>query len=613
MNSGIKMKIGAYYRGENRTSFTVWAPHRRSVDVKVIFPREILIPMERQADGYWYADITGVLPGSRYFYKLDNDLLRPDPASFFQPEGVHGPSEVIDHRVFKWTDSEWKGIPPEKMIIYELHVGTFTSGGTLESVAEKLDYLKSLGVSAIELMPLAQFPGGRNWGYDGAYPFAVQNSYGGPESLRMLVDLCHRRGFAVVLDVVYNHLGPEGTYVQDFGPYFTDKYNTPWGAAINYDDKWSDGVRNYVVQNALSWFEYYHIDALRLDAIQGIFDFGAKHILKELSEETERFSSGIGRRHYLIAESDLNDVRVISPGESNGYGIDAQWNDDFHHSVHSLLTGERKGYYADYGTLDHLQKAYREGFVYSWDYSLNRRRFHGSSSMQVPGRKLVVCVQNHDQIGNRLLGERLSMILPFEAVKLAAGAMFVSPYIPLLFMGEEFAPSTPFLYFISHSDPSLVQAVREGRAREFADLHQGEVAPDPQDAANFERCKLDWRELETEKGRGCFTFYKEMIRLRREIPSLASFDKKRLMIDAFPQRNLLVLERRAVDECVFVVMNFSGEEQSIEEGMIGYNGKRLIDAAEERFAGPGTLLPERIEKGVQYRIPGYGFAVYRVE
>ncbi|NLG19113.1 MAG: malto-oligosyltrehalose trehalohydrolase [Fibrobacter sp.] len=604
------MKIGATYRGDGWTSFTVWAPLRKSVAVKLVSPVERVVQMEQQAGGYWYAEIRDVFPGSHYFYKLDTSTERPDPASFYQPFGVHGPSEVIDHNAFKWSDSAWKGIPPEEMVIYELHTGTFTEDGTLESIIGKIDYLEKLGVSAIELMPLAQFPGERNWGYDGAYPFAVQNSYGGPEGLRKLVDICHSKGIAVLVDVVYNHLGPEGTYVQDYGPYFTHKYKTPWGDAINFDDMYSDGVRNFVIENALSWFEHYHIDALRLDAIQGIFDFGAKHILKELAEETDRFSSGSGRRRYLIAESDLNDVRVISSRENNGYGIDAQWNDDFHHAVQSLLTGERKSYYADYGTLDHLEKAFREGFIYSWDYSLNRRRHHGSSSVQVSGKQLVVCIQNHDQTGNRLMGERLSMLLPFEAVKLAAGAMFVSPFIPLLFMGEEFAAQTPFLYFISHTDKDLVQAVRDGRAREFADLYLGQSFYDPQDESTLAKSRLDWKEIASEKGKGCFIFYKEMIRLRKKIPAMASFDKKRIKVEALQQKNLIIIERHDESGCIAAIMNFGSGSTVIEPGIINFTGNRIIDSSEERFAGQGAVLPQKIEKDVSYEMPGYGFAVY---
>ena len=607
------MKIGAIYNGDGSASFTVWAPFRKSVAVKFSGNRERTVQMERHEYGYFKVNNVAADPGDRYTYVLDNSIEHPDPASFLQPEGVHKPSELLDHSAYRWHDSSWGGIPLQKMIIYESHTGVFTPQGTFDAVGEKLDYLIDLGVTALELMPVAQFPGGRNWGYDGAYPFAVQNSYGGPERLKNLVDLCHRKGLALILDVVYNHLGPEGTYVADFGPYFTSKYSTPWGDAINYDDSWSDGVRNFFVQNVFYWFEHYHIDALRLDAIQGIFDFGAKHILQEMAEETETFSRENGRKRYLIAESDLNDIRVITSLESNGYGVDAQWTDDFHHSVHTLLTGENKSYYGDYGSIENLAKAFKEGFVYSWDFSSNRKRHHGSSSAHIEAKQHVVCIQNHDQIGNRLMGERLSMVVPFEAARLAAGAMFVSPYIPLLFMGEEFAPVTPFLYFISHSDKNLVQAVREGRAREFADLHMGKEPPDPQDPHTFIKCRLDWDSISSGVHAASLAFYKEMILLRKSIPALSNLDKNSTHVDTFSNNKLLVLKRWHQNSSIAAIMNFSPHICRIEKGMVNFPGHKIIDSCDPRFCGSGSLMPQKIEEGREYEVPGYGFILYKGE
>ncbi|MEJ2683739.1 MAG: malto-oligosyltrehalose trehalohydrolase [Candidatus Sulfobium sp.] len=401
------MQVGAHYLGEGRCRFTVWAPFTEKVSVHVVAPADRLIRMEKDDRGYWEVTTSGVFPGTQYFYRLDAETERPDPASHLQAGGVHGPSEVVDQGSFPWKDGARKDIPVGQMIIYELHVGTFTPEGTFDAVIPRLDELYSMGTNAIELMPIAQFPGERNWGYDGVYPYAVQKSYGGPEGLKRLVDACHSRGMAVILDVVYNHLGPEGNYLRDFGPYFTEKYNTPWGEAINFDDAYSDEVRNFFIENALYWFRHFHMDGLRLDAIHAIYDMSAIPFLRELAGSVAGFSAEEGRSCHLIAESDRNDSTVIHPGEQGGYGMDAQWNDDFHHALHTLLTGEKTGYYIDFGMTDHLVKAYREGFVYSGQYSGYRKRRQGNSAADRPSSQFVLFAQNHDQIGNRMLGERL--------------------------------------------------------------------------------------------------------------------------------------------------------------------------------------------------------------
>lgn len=605
------MNIGAIHDGKGSTRFRVWAPFRNSVSVRIVKPYEQIIPMVKDNFGYWEAEISSDT-GVRYFYRLDDVLDRPDPASFSQPEDVHGPSEVIDHTRYKWNDRQWQGISLDKMIIYEIHTGTFTKDGTFDGILKKLEYLTDLGITAIELMPLAQFPQSRNWGYDGAYPFAVQSSYGGSEGLKRLVDKCHQSGLAVIIDVVYNHLGPEGTYLLDYGPYFTDKYHTPWGDAVNFDGPWSDGVRNFFIQNALSWFEFYHIDGLRLDAIQGIYDFGAKHILAEISEKTAELSKH-GRKRYLIAESDLDDIRVITPVERNGYGMDAQWSDDFHHSIHALLTGDRKSYYADFGTLDHLLKAYRDGFVYSWTYSPNRRRHHGSSSKDFPGDKFVICLQNHDQIGNRVTGERLSMMISFDALKLAAGALFVAPYIPLLFMGEEVAAETPFLYFISHFDKNLVQAVRDGRAKEFSEMHQGGEAPDPQSPETFKKCILNWEKNAQGKHREMFNYYKKLISLRKEIPALRVPDKKNTVVTNLEGTRVLMLTRSSEKHTVTVLMNFSNEVTLLNREMVSFSGRKIFDSQEWSFEGEKRDQAACINRGDEIKISGFGFIMFLTE
>lgn len=604
------MKIGANINGNGTTSFTVWAPLKERVELKLVSPREQIIPMQKGLWGYWHLDEVPVDGGTRYVYRLDDNLERPDPASRFQPSGVHGPSQVIDHCDFKWTDSDYTASALDKYIIYELHVGTFSPEGTFDGVIKKLDYLKDLGITAIELMPLAQFPGERNWGYDGAYPFAVQSSYGGPSALKRLIDTCHNKGIAVIIDVVYNHLGPEGTYLRDFGPYFTNKYNTPWGSAINFDDAWSDGVRNYFIENAVSWFCDYHTDALRLDAIHGIFDLGAKHILKEIAENVDKFSMDKGVKKYLIAESDLNDIRVISPFELNGYGIDAQWNDDFHHSVHTLLTGENRSYYADYGMIEHLVKAFKDGFVYSWTYSQNRKHNHGSSSSDIPGKQLVICTQNHDQVGNRLLGERLSMLVSFEALKIAAGALFTAPYIPLIFMGEEFASISPFLYFVSHSDRELIEAVRKGRAVEFAEFHWDGQPPDPESPEMFLKSKLDWDTSDSEYHGIMKKFYKTLLGFRKTTPALYKLEKKNIDIRYYKTNKLIRIERWHNESRVIAYFNFSEKSTEVQTDETDCLGKKLIDSSDNKWGGPGATMPQIIERLNEYRIPGYGFVLY---
>jgi maltooligosyltrehalose trehalohydrolase len=498
------------------------------------------------------------------------------------------------------------------MIIYEIHTGTFTHEGTFEACIERIDDLLDLGVNAIEIMPVAQFPGDRNWGYDGVHPFAVQNSYGGPQSLKGLVNACHIRGISVILDVVYNHLGPEGNYLADFGPYFTDKYKTPWGKAINFDGAYSDSVRDFVIQNALYWFEYYHIDALRLDAIHGIYDTGAKHILEELAEKAGEFSDIHKRKFYLIAESDLNDVRVIRKKESGGYGIDAQWCDDFHHSVHTLLTSEKSGYYMDFGRVENLVKSLQEGFVHSWEYSAYRKRHHGSPSRDLPASRFVTFIQNHDQVGNRMLGERLTQLISFEALKLAAGVLLISPYIPLLFMGEEYAEDAPFLYFISHLDKNLISAVREGRKREFsAFLWKGEP-PDPQSRETFLKTKLQWDKQKEGKHKIIRGFYQQLIRLRKEIPALSNLDKNNLKAWHLPDTAVLFLSRWHTGSKIISVMNFSNQEQSFPVNFIEGRGVKRLDSYEIQWMGPGGSVPESIEKGQRVTIGPLGFILYEV-
>ncbi|RJQ45455.1 MAG: malto-oligosyltrehalose trehalohydrolase [Nitrospiraceae bacterium] len=604
------MRLGAQYAGGGRCRFTVWAPNLAKVEVKIVAPEELCYNMEKDRRGYWSFSADNILPGTLYYYRLDQERDRPDPASSSQPQGVHGPSQIIEHSSFDWGDKSWKGVHLHEMIMYELHVGTFTPEGTFDAVIPRLCDLKELGVNTIEVMPVAQFPGERNWGYDGTYPFAVQNSYGGPEGLKRLVNECHKEGISVILDVVYNHLGPEGNYLWDYGPYFTDKYRTPWGQAINFDDAYSNEVRNYFIENALQWFAHYHIDALRLDAIHGIADMSARPFLLELAERTEEFCANAGRKHYLIAESDLNDSRVIRKRDKGGDGLDAQWCDDFHHCIHTILTGESDGYYIDFGTMEHLARSLKEGFVYSGRYSEYRKRNQGNSSSDLPAEQFVVFSQNHDQIGNRMLGERLSGLLPFESLKLAAGIVLLSPFVPLFFMGEEYGEEAPFLYFISHSDHELVDAVRRGRKEEFKRFTWKAEPPDPQSADTFMRSKIQWEKRRSGRNRVLLNFYRELIALRTKVPALANLSKTKLNVQFSEEDKTLFMTRWKGESSVFITCNFSNVEVRKRWDAPEGSWKKILDSSDTVWEGPGAAMPDTLMPGPEITLTANSVVIF---
>jgi len=542
-----------------------------------------------------------VPPGSLYLIRLDG-RERPDPASRFQPEGVHGPSQVVDlHR--DWQDAAWRGLPLSGYVFYELHVGTFTPEGTFDAVIPHLDELRDLGVTAIEIMPVAQFPGGRNWGYDGVYPWAVQNSYGGPHGLQRLVDACHQRGLAVVLDVVYNHFGPEGNYLSEFGPYFTDRYKTPWGPALNFDGAESDEVRRYFLENALYWQREFHIDALRLDAVDSIQDLSARPFLSELGEATRRQAEQLGRPFYLIAESDRNDVRYLRPPELGGLGMDGQWSDDFHRALHALLTGEHHGYYQDFGAVDHLARAYRDGFVYTGQYNAYRRRRHGSCSRSQPPQQFVVYAQNHDQVGNRPQGERLSHLVGLPGLKLAAGAVLLSPNLPLLFMGEEYGETAHFPFFISHGDGHLADAVRKGRQAGFAFNGSRGHAPDPQNEATFHAARLRHELKGQEPHCTLWAFYRELLRLRKMVPALALLSKEHLEVGALESEKLLWVRRWADGSEILLLLHFGGAEKKVKIPLPSGEWAKLLDSAERKWLGSGSDLPDRLYSNGEAVLP----------
>jgi maltooligosyltrehalose trehalohydrolase len=591
------VKIGPQYNRDGKCEFVVWAPFLEKVDLEIITPAERTVPLEKDPSGYWRGVVPSVQEGTLYRYRLASDRVRPDPASHYQPHGVHEASQVINHASFTWEDRDWKGIELSRMIMYELHVGTFTPEGTFEAIIPRLGELTDLGVNAIELMPVAQFPGERNWGYDGVYPFAVQASYGGPAGLKRLVNESHKRGVAVILDVVYNHLGPEGNYLSDFGPYFTDRYRTPWGRAVNFDGPYSDDVRNFFIEDAFHWFENYHIDVLRLDAVHAIFDMSAHPFLEELAERVDLLSKSVGRKFYLIAESSLNDSRLIRSRELGGYGLDAQWIDDFHHSVHTLLTGERVGYYVDFGTIDHLVKSLREGYVLTGEYSAYRKRRHGNSSKDRPASQFVVCTKNHDQIGNRMLSERMSALVSLEALKLDAAITILSPYIPLFFMGEEYAEDAPFLYFVSHSDSDLIEAVRKGRKEEFELFDWQGEPPDPQSPGTFEKSRIHWEKRTEGRHRVMLDFYKRLIRARVEIPALSNLDKNSLDVSGAEDSRVVTLRRWHGRTNVCMFFNFNKEDVKHTPPLPEGKWKKILDSSDEEWDGPGSLLPDSFVTG----------------
>ncbi|MBD0304937.1 MAG: malto-oligosyltrehalose trehalohydrolase [Nitrospiraceae bacterium] len=611
------LTLGATLLDSSTVQFRVWAPHARTVAVKLMDGSREPIPMPPSQLGYYEVTVKGLHAGMRYRYILDGGKERPDPASRLQPDGVHGPSVIVDPSLFQWSDQHWTGVPFDRLIIYELHVGTFGKEGTFRGIIPHLDYLReTVGITAVELMPVAQFPGSHNWGYDGVCLFAPQSTYGGVEGLKELVDACHTRGLAVILDVVYNHVGPEGNYLQDFGPYFTDHYQTPWGRAVNYDGADSDEVRQFVISNAVYWVNEYHVDALRLDAVHGIYDFSARHILRELAEAVHEEGKRLGRPIWVIGESDLNDVRVIAPPSEGGHGLDGQWSDDCHHALHTVLTGERLGYYEDFGRLDQIATALQDGFVYSGIRSSHRRRRHGNSARQRPPAQLVVCSQNHDQIGNRAFGDRLSTLVPPAALKVAAATVLLAPQTPLLFMGEEYGETAPFLYFIDHGDPSLVEAVRQGRKKEFAASGWTDV-PDPQDPATFERSRVHPGGPKDTGQAALLRWYRALIDLRKTVPALGPADTDGYGISAWPYepQQVLVVHRWTTErKAALLILGFNKTVMDVGLSKPEGNWTPALSSEGQEFGGNGrsfeSTLSITASHDVRIRIPAYGVAVY---
>jgi len=609
--TGNAKRLGANRLADGRWEFLLWAPNARSVSLHLLHSGELLTmaPLSR---GYFRRTVENLEPGTRYFFQLDGARELPDPASRFQPEGIHGPSEVVDLNQFHWTDQSWQGRTLERSIFYEIHVGTYTAQGTFDALIPHIPELVELGITTVELMPVAQFPGSRNWGYDGVYPFAPQNSYGGPEPLQRFVNAAHEQGLSVALDVVYNHLGPEGNYLNAYGPYFTDRYRTPWGQALNFDGAGSDEVRRFFIENALYWLENYHFDALRLDAVHGIFDFSARHFLTEIKSAVGALSKRLGRMIHCIAESDLNDSRLLLNHEQGGYDLDAQWSDDFHHSVHRLLTGEDRGYYADFGGIGPLAATLRDGWYYKGQYSHYRQRRHGNSPRGIAASQVVVCNQNHDQVGNRAAGERLSSLVNFEALKLAAGITLLSPFVPLLFMGEEYGETAPFQYFTSHGDPELVEAVRRGRREEFAAFgwEAEKAVPDPQDESTFLRSKPDHSRKSEEPHRTLLRLYQNLIRTRREYDL---GDPAPRSVREIGDSALLVL-RQAERSQQLMIFNFGKSPMPLNLTDIPGTWRMVMNSADASWNSPGHDLPDQITLNADgLELSPYSFMVMEQE
>ncbi|HUB18290.1 MAG TPA: malto-oligosyltrehalose trehalohydrolase [Acidobacteriaceae bacterium] len=563
--------------------FRVWAPGAGKVSVEVAGAKH---PLAKRDGGWWEAEVDAAHAGMDYAYFLDDeDLALPDPRSLWQPHGVHGPSRILDSGAFVWNDAGWEAPPLASAILYELHIGTFTPEGTFDAALARLDALRDLGITHVELMPVNSFPGVHGWGYDGVDLFAPHQPYGGPDALKRFVDACHARGLAVLLDVVYNHLGPSGNYLGKFGPYFTAAHHTPWGDAVNFEGRGSHEARRFFCDNALLWLRDYHCDGLRLDAVHAYTDRSAIHFMEQLGAEVRALEAQTGRSYVVIAESDLNDPRFVTAREAGGFGLDAQWSDDFHHALFSLLTGERAGYYADFGSLNDLAKSLRAVFVYDGRYSRYRDRIHGRPVVNLPASRFLGYAQNHDQVGNRAKGDRLAQIVSPARAKIAAALVLTAPFVPMLFQGEEWAASSPFQYFTDH-DEELGRLVSEGRRKEFAAFGwQAADIPDPQSPATFQRSKLHWSERTQPEHAAMLDWYRKLIALRRATPDLTDPDLSHVHVRCSEEGQWLVMARGSIT----VAFSLAAEPVPIEVPP----GSQILlaSAAEVQLADRSLTLP----------------------
>jgi maltooligosyltrehalose trehalohydrolase len=595
------LQVGAF-REEDGFEFVLWAPYASSVSV-FLTEKNSTEEMEHMQNGYWELNLKGVKDGTKYMFRIDEERNKPDPASRHQPDGVFGASATTDNELFRWNDQKWTGLDLRDVIIYELHVGTFTEKGTFEEAKKQIEDLVKTGINCIELMPVAQFSGERNWGYDGVFPYAVQNSYGGPNKLKELVDYCHTNSVSVILDVVYNHFGLEGNYLSDFGPYFSTDKKTPWGPAINFDGKQSEHVRSYLVENAIHWLRDFHIDGLRLDAVYAIEDNSPKHFLEELSEAVQNFSSKNSRKVYLIAEDYQNDAKIVAPKSLGGYGLDAQWLEDFHHVLHVILTGERQGYYTNFNGIMDLVKVFKERFV--WSHFQNQTVFPA----KLATNKFIIFSQNHDQIGNRPQGDRLITLAGVEAAKLAAALTIFSPYLPLLFMGEEYGEEDPFLFFTDYSNSTLARNVWKGRRDELSIFGGTQEIPDPQNPDTFKKSKLKWDKRIKGKNQKMVAFYKKLISLRRSL-NLAYSETK---VDVFGLNKEKLLFIRTLNtnskESSGLIANLNNQNRlTIFPWEDGHT--KILDSADIKWGGPGSEMPIEIRQNERAVISPFSLSLF---
>jgi len=607
-----KRTLGINFIGAN-AFVLVWSPKAKEV-ILHNESRNLDLKLLASDLGYWHLQTNEIKPGDLYCFSIDGGHKLPDPASLSQPLGVDKASQAIDLNAYAWSDESWQNPPIGNYIIYELHVGTFSEESSFLGVIKHLDDLKDLGITGIEIMPVAQFSGVRNWGYDGVFPFAVQNTYGGAVAFQQLVDACHQKGIAVILDVVYNHLGPEGNIFEEYGPYFTDKYKTPWGKAINFDDAYCDPVRRFYLENALTWLRDFHVDALRLDAVHAIKDYGAIHIIEELSDLVEEYNKNSGTKKYLIAETDLNDIRFVRDKEKCGFGVDAQWCDEFHHALRVSAGQERQGYYADFNGLADLAKSYKDAYVFTGQYSHHRHRKFGTSTTGISGDRFIVFAQNHDQVGNRMMGERLSQLVSFEMQKLIAAVILTSPFVPLLFMGEEWGTGTPFPYFVDFSNEELRAAIVKGRKEEFAQFQTQGRPPIPHKPETFLSAQLKWKERREGQHGILFRFYKKLIGLRKTEPPLMNYERSAVEVFCEEEKGILILDRSFKEQHVYCLFNFSKEkrtlrlkEETVSKRLLlassDLNWKGKYDMPTVDYTSQINIEPESVILLANYNVP----------
>jgi maltooligosyltrehalose trehalohydrolase len=614
--------LGAILQEDNHCEFRVWSPYAKAVEVHLLSTAEgaaetdRMVSMARIENDYFRAVVENVMPGQLYRYRLDGKNEYPDPVSRYQPEGVSGSSQVVDRR-YLWGAESWMGLPLKEFIIYEIHIGTYSPEGTYLSAIPYLDELIELGITAVELMPVNQFPGAWGWGYDGVFQFAPHNSYGTPDDFKALIDACHERGIAVILDVVYNHFGPEGNPLPNYAPYTQPIYKGPWGDAVNVDGKYSDEVRAFFIENAFYWLNEFRIDALRLDATHFIYDFSPYTFLEELTDKIDVLCQHSGRSIYLIAEDDRNLAKLVQPRDEGGIGMNVQWLDDFHHSLHTNMIGENFAYYQDFGQFWQLEQTFRDGFVYTGQYAPNRKRRHGTSSAEIPAERFIVFIQNHDQIGNRMPNDRITKIFSHEQFKLAIGTVLISPYLPMLFMGDEYGETASFEYFINYAGADLLQAVRKGRVETFSFLMPpGTEPPDPGSKDAFEMSKLNHRLRTKGVHKVLLEYHKTLIALRKSIPALAEPDKLRLEVKAYGREKIVYLRRWNGESEIFAALSFSFDPVTIKLDVPSGKWKKQFDSADPRWDKNSDLSAKakahtlKSEGEVELTLTPHSFVLY---